>query len=67
MAGGGLKSFKSESLSFDLPERTDVVLYKEKGKWKGIVQNNNGYLPETLLSITTNWTRLSLPQIYKPE
>ena len=67
LAGGGLKSFKSESLSFDLPERTDVVLYKEKGKWKGIVQNNNGYLPETLLSITTNWTRLSLPQIYKPE
>jgi hypothetical protein len=67
LAGGGLKSFKSESLSFDLPERTDVVLYKENEKWRGIVQGYEGPLPQALTEITKNWVRLKWPEQYKPQ
>ena len=67
MAGGGLKSFKSESLGFELPERTDVVLYKENGTWRGIVQGYEKPLPEALTKITKNWLRLKLPERYDPK
>lgn len=67
LAGGGLKSFRSEGFGFELPERTDVVLYKENGKWKGIVQGFEGPLPKALTRITKDWIRLKLPERYNPE
>lgn len=65
LAGGGLESFHSKQLSFTLPQRTDLVLYKENGKWRGIVQGYEGRLPTALTRITKNWIRLRYPKPYK--
>lgn len=66
LAAGGLKSFKTRHFSLELPLRTDLVLYREKGKWKGIVQGFTGPLPEALTNITKNWVRLRWPERYIP-
>ncbi|MEO9021829.1 MAG: hypothetical protein ABI237_19375 [Ginsengibacter sp.] len=65
IAGGGLKSFKTETFSIDLPERMDIALFKEHGKWRGIVQGYKGKLPATLTKITKDWTRIKIPEQYR--
>ncbi|MEO6949384.1 MAG: hypothetical protein ABI123_07140, partial [Ginsengibacter sp.] len=64
IAGGGLKSFKTGSLSIDLTERMDIALFKEHGKWRGIVQGYKGKLPAALTKITMDWTRINIPEQY---
>lgn len=61
MAAGALKSFKTDSLTIDLPERMDLALFKERGKWRGIVQGYEGDLPAALTELTGHWTRLRMP------
>lgn len=64
LAAGGLKSFKTPHLSLELPCRTDLVLYRQNGEWKGIVQGLTGPLPGVLTDITKNWVQLRLPERY---
>ena len=59
LAFGGLKSFSTGTFKIDLPLRMNIVLIKEKEKWKGIIQGYDGIIPENLLRITKNWTRIS--------
>ena len=62
IAGGGVKSFKAKNFSIALPERIDLAIFKEDGKWRGIVHGFDGELPEALTKITTNWIRVSIPE-----
>lgn len=56
LAFGGLKSFSTGTFKLELPERMDIVLIKEKGKWRGILAGYTGTIPESLLRITKNWS-----------
>lgn len=63
MAGGGLKSFAAGALTIDLDERADVVLWRNpQGQWQGVLQGWAGATPTELTRITTNWTRLRVPE-----
>ena len=62
IAAGALKSFKTDSMTIDLPVRMDVALFKERGKWRGIVQGYEGDLPAVLTELAGHWTRLRMPE-----
>lgn len=62
IAAGALKSFKTDSLTIDLPERMDLAMFKERGKWRGLVQGYEGDLPAVLTELTEHWTRLRMPK-----
>jgi hypothetical protein len=63
VAAGGLKKFSGPSLGFELSERADLALWRDANQaWRGVLQGCAGPIPETLTSITTNWTRLRLPK-----
>ena len=62
VAAGALKSLKTDSLTIDLPERMDLALFKERGKWRGIVQGYEGDLPAVLTELTGHWMRLRMPE-----
>ena len=64
LAAGGLKSLKAGSFTIELNERADIVLIKENGKWRGIIQGLEGNIPEVLNSITRNWIRVRWPALY---
>lgn len=64
LAAGGLKSVKAGSFSITLEKRADIVLIKEKGKWKGIIKGSTGEIPASLTTITSNWTRVRWPVAY---
>jgi len=61
ITAGALKSLKTDSLTIDLPKRMDLALFKERGKWRGIVQGYEGALPAVLTELTEHWTRLRMP------
>lgn len=62
LAAGGLKSFKAGDLSIELAQRIDLALWRDaNGEWKGVLQDHNGPVPDALLAITKNWTRLGVP------
>ena len=62
LTAGGLKSFKSGSFKIDLRDRTDLALWKDyQDNWKGVIQGLKGEIPQQLLKITKNWTRINLP------
>ncbi len=62
MAAGGLKSFKAGDMSIELAQRADVAVWSDaNGAWQGILQGHDGTVPEVLLTITKNWTRLRVP------
>ena len=62
LAAGGLRSFKSRDILIELPERVDVVFWREgRSKWRGILQGYEGPVPEALTKITKNWMRLRIP------
>ena len=64
IAAGGLKSFKSDKMSIELPERIDVALWRDaSGKWRGVLQGYQGPVPETLAKITDEWTRLCVAEV----
>ncbi len=63
LAAGSLKTLKTSKLEINLDERLDLALWIDKaGKWHGVVQGLHGTIPQELLQITTNWTRLGLPE-----
>jgi len=65
VAAGGLKSLHAGELSIDLPERTDLALWRdEQGHYQGVLQGSQGPVPAPLLKLTENWLRLSVPVPY---
>jgi hypothetical protein len=63
LAAGGLKTFKTGDLSIELATRVDVALWKNaRGKWRGVLQDYEGAVPEALGRITENWMRLTAPK-----
>ncbi len=62
IAAGALKSFTTDSLTINLSERIDLSLFKNRGKWRGIVQDYEGNLPAVLTELTEHWTRLRMPK-----
>lgn len=64
MAFGGLKSVSIGSFKINLPVRMDIAIFKEAGKWRGIVHGYEGRLPRELTRITKNWTNIRLPVPY---
>jgi len=63
LAAGGLKKFVSRDLPLELAERADVALWRNRrGQWQGVLQGCSGPTPGPLTQITTNWTRLRLPE-----
>jgi hypothetical protein len=62
LVAGGLKSFKVNNFELNLKEPADIALWKnESGKWQGVLQDWTGDVPEELLKITANWSRLEIP------
>jgi hypothetical protein len=62
LVAGGLKHFKVGDLEISLKDRADVALWIDsKGKWEGVFQSESGVIPEQLLKITKQWTRLRIP------
>lgn len=66
LACGGMKSIKVGKFNIDLPERLDIALIKRSSKWKGIIHNSNGVkIPAPLLNITSDWTLVRSPEIFR--
>jgi hypothetical protein len=62
MAAGGLKRFRTDEMTVDLPERADVALWHDsKGEWQGVLLGHDGPVPDSLARITPNWHRLKTP------
>lgn len=62
MAAGGLKHFRTDSMSLDLPERCDVAIWRDgQGEYHGVIQGCEGPIPGPLTAITNDWIRLRLP------
>jgi len=65
LAAGGLMLFKTATQTIELAERLDIALFKEPGKeLRGVVHGYNGPIPEPLLALTNNWTRVRVPTPY---
>ncbi len=63
LAAGGLKRFRASDFEIALDPPMDIVLWrKENGRFHGVAQDFNGPIPESLLAITNDWLRLSLPR-----
>ncbi len=67
LAAGGLKSVKIGSFIIELEERADIALFKEKGKWHGVIKGAKGSVPEALTRITKNWTKVRWPEVLKKQ
>jgi hypothetical protein len=62
MATGGLNHFKAGDFEISIDTRADLALWIDsKGQWHGVLQNENGPIPESLLKITGDWIRLRVP------
>jgi hypothetical protein len=65
MAAGGLKSFSVGEILIELPQRTDVAMWRnEKGVWQGVLQDHEGEVPMILKDYCKNWLHLKVPQPY---
>jgi len=63
LAAGGLKKFMSRDLRLELAERADLAFWRDqRGQWQGVLQGHSGPTPGVLTHITTNWTRLRVPE-----
>jgi hypothetical protein len=65
IAAGGLKSVRAGKFHLELDKRTDLALFKEDGKWRGIIHGSVGEVPKALKKITLNWRILKVPAPYK--
>lgn len=62
LAAGGLKAFTTANLDIRLNDRVDMVVWKNAdGQYQGVVQGWDGEIPDALLQITPNWSRLNIP------
>jgi hypothetical protein len=65
LAAGGLKLFKSVTQTIALPERMDVAIFKApSGEWRGVVHGYDGPIPDVLLALAKEWTRVRVPSPY---
>ncbi|MBE0655804.1 MAG: hypothetical protein IH594_18530, partial [Bacteroidales bacterium] len=65
LAAGGLKKFKAGNLEILLDDRVDLALWIDQyGKWQGVLQDWDGVIPDPLLKITKDWSRLAIPVPY---
>ncbi len=64
LAAGGLRSVSTGSFQLDLKERKDIVLMRVDGKLRGIIYGSSS-VPQELLKVTTEWTHVSWPAVYK--
>ncbi len=63
LAAGSLKLFKAGDFEIRLDKRLDIVLWINKnGEWQGVVQEDDDDIPEELMKITMNWSRINLPK-----
>jgi len=63
LAAGGLKLFYTRNFSIQLKKRVDIALWKkDNGEFEGVIQGYEGDIPQQLLNITKNWTRLNIPK-----
>lgn len=67
LAAGGLKKFNGGGFHIELEDRIDLALWNENGAFVGVVQGWDGPIPEPLLAITSNWTRIGLPTARRGE
>ncbi len=62
MAVGGLRHFKTDSLTISLEQPVDVAVWvAEDGVLQGVLQDHRGPVPAALASLTSNWLRLEIP------
>jgi hypothetical protein len=62
LAAGGLKSLRAADLKIQLADRVDVALWRDgQGRFRGVLQDCNGPVPEPLANLTDDWLRLSVP------
>jgi hypothetical protein len=62
LAAAGLRSFRGGGLTITLSEPVDVALWRDaKDQWQGVLHGQDSPVPEALVRITRNWTRLRLP------
>lgn len=62
LAVAGLRSIRFSEFSLTLPTRADIALWQDnRGQWHGAVQDLDGPLPLSLLSLTPHWLRLGSP------
>jgi len=58
LAASDLGMVEAGKFRLELPEPTDLALWRDQsGEWRGVVQGETK-LPEALLQVTKNWTRL---------
>jgi len=63
LAAGGLKSFSAGKFKIELQDRLDIVLWRnDSGRWEGVIQGLNGEIPRQLMTITSDWKLLDLPE-----
>jgi hypothetical protein len=62
MAAGGLRRFEGGGVALELPERTDLALWRDRnGHWQGVIQGDAPSISEPLAKLTKQWSLLRLP------
>jgi len=63
LAAGGLKRLEVGDFKIELPDRTDIALWRDvQGRWRGVLQGWNGTVPKPLAALTDQWQRLAIPR-----
>ena len=61
LAAGGLKFIETGNFKINPDKRVDIAIRKNKqDEWEGIIQCCDTDIPQQLLNITQNWTRLKV-------
>ena len=64
LAAGGLKSLQTDGLEITIPDRADLAFARESnGKVRAVLQGLPGPVPASLLAITPDWQRLTVPPL----
>jgi hypothetical protein len=62
LAAGGLSNLSVGDLTIELPARVDLALWRDdRGRFHGVLQDWPGPVPTSLLKLTDDWLRLSVP------
>jgi hypothetical protein len=62
MVAGGLKMFVCHDMRIEMPERIDIALWHNRqGQWEGVLQGHSGPIPNALIQLNANWSRLQFP------
>jgi hypothetical protein len=62
LAAGGLRHFEGGGISLYFDTAPDIAFWRDaEGHGHGLLQDWSGPVPESLLALTKDWTRLSVP------